>query len=50
MKAQLKRKITKKLPKRFDILDIAGKYKPKKNANKSPEEARKYMQTHYKRI
>ncbi len=33
-----------------DILDIAGTLHPRKNKNKSPLEARKYMETHYKRV
>jgi len=34
----------------FDILDIAGTFHPRKNKNKSPLEAREYMESHYKRF
>lgn len=36
--------------KQFDILDIAGKFKPRKNKNKTALQAREYMEKHYRRV
>lgn len=34
----------------FDLLDIAGTIKPRKNAGIDPVKAREYMETHYERV
>lgn len=32
------------------LMDLAGKYKPRKNKGVDPVKAREYMETHYKRV
>ncbi|MBU1322935.1 hypothetical protein KKE48_05055 [Patescibacteria group bacterium] len=50
MRKILTKKTNKTLSFKVDILDIAGKFKPRKNKNKTALQAREYMEKHYRRV